>query len=180
MRALPDRDILLRIIDVMCDRANHGLQILSSTGEEKSSFVAVGVEVDDGVLAQVVEVRLNPLRGAEQARFFAVPGTVDDGALGRPALLVQFAEHASFFELRSHSREGIVGAIHPGIVMVSANYPLIGSGRAAQGRDYIVHGFDIPVRHDFEMYARWAGTDMIGNGQCTAPVFRCDLTAQGR
>ena len=75
------------------------LQILSSTGEEKAAAVAIGVDVSDGMFAQFIDVRLHPFCGTEQAWLFAVPGAIDDGALGIPSLLVQFAQHASFFEL---------------------------------------------------------------------------------
>ena len=60
VRALLDRDVFLRIVDVASHGADQGLQILSSTGAEKAALVAVGVEVSDGVLAQIRQMGLDP------------------------------------------------------------------------------------------------------------------------
>ena len=90
---------------------------------EKAASAAVGVDVRDGVLLQIVAVRLDPFGRAEQRGLFAVPGGVDDRALRRPSLLAQFAERARFFEHRRHAADRIVRAVHPRVVMIAADHP---------------------------------------------------------
>ena len=97
---------------------------------EEAAAVAVAVDVDDGLLSQLRVVLLDPLGRAEQPRLFAVPRRVDDRALRPPALLQQLAERARLLELRRHAADRIAGAVHPRVVMVAADDPFVGIGRA--------------------------------------------------
>ena len=179
MGPFPHRNVFFRIFDVAGYGADHGLQVLGSAGAKETAFVAVGVEIEDGVFFQVVDMSLNPFDRAEESGLFTIPSTVDDGALRRPSLLVQFAEHASFFEFRRHAGDGIVGAVHPCVVMVAANHPLAG-GRTRNGGDDVIDGFRVPVGGDLEVDAGRAGPDVIGEGQAAAPSFRGDLSLKSR
>ncbi len=93
---------------------------------EKAAVVAVGIEIDDGVLLEFVGMLLDPFGRAEKAGLFTIPRAIDDRALGAPALLPQFAESAGFFEQGRLAGERILGAVDPRVVMIAANHPLIG------------------------------------------------------
>ena len=98
-------------------------------GPEVAAAVAVGVDVNRGVLAKFVGVRLAPLGGAEQPWLFAVPHAIDDGAARLPALLQEFAHRPRFFHLIHERGDGIFGAIHPGILVIAAHNPFVGGSR---------------------------------------------------
>ena len=89
LQALPDGQLGLRIFDVAGDAVDELLQRVRTAHGEQAAIVAVGVDVDGGVLAQLVGVGFDPFGGTEQHGFFAVPRGVDDGAARLPALLEQ-------------------------------------------------------------------------------------------
>ena len=147
---------------------------------EIAAAVAVGVDVRDGVCAQFVGVLFGPFGRAEQARLFAVPRAIDDGALRLPALLEQFAERARFFEHGDHAGDRIFGAIHPGVVVIAADDPLVGKRRARNFRDHVVDGLDVPVGFHFQVNLRGAGADAIGDAEAAAPAVGSDAAGRAR
>ena len=144
MGTLKTRKVLLRILNIVRHRSDDGLQSWVPADEEISTVTAVGIDVGDGVLVQFADVGFDPFDGAQQAGLFAIPCAINDGAFGRPALLVQFAESARFFEFGRHAGDGIVGAVDPRVMMIAANDPLIGIGAGDRGDD-VVERLDVPV-----------------------------------
>ena len=74
----------------------------------------------------------------------------------------------------------IVGAIHPGIVMIAAQHPLRPVVRTVQGGDHVVERLEVPVGSNFQMHLRGPGTDVISDGQRAAPALRSDRSLQCR
>ena len=109
------------------------LERVRAARAEKAAAVAVAVDVHDRVLAAAPSACcLGPFGGSEQPRLLAVPGGVDDRPLRPPALLQQLAERARLFELGAMPLTGSLRAVHPGVVMVAANDPLVGIRRARE------------------------------------------------
>ncbi len=172
MRALKDRHVSFRVLNIASDSADEGLQVLGPAGKEKSSLVAVGIDVSDGMRFQFIHVSFNPLHRSKQSGLFSIPRAIDDGALGSPALAMQFAQHARFLQHRGLAGDRIVGAVYPGVVMIAAQHPLLAAVRAAQCADDVVDRFDVPVGSNFEMHLRRPGTDVISDGQRPTPSSR--------
>ena len=133
--ALPHRNLLFRIFDVARHAIDEFLERVRAGHAQEPAAVAVGVDVHGRMRAQLRIVLFGPFGGTQQPFFLAVPHAIDDGALRFPALLQQFGESAGFFHQSHRARNGIFGAVHPGIVMVAANDPLVGiSARRECGR----------------------------------------------
>ncbi len=115
----------LGVLDVALDGADHVLERVRASRVEDAAPVAVAVDVDRGVLAQFLGVRLGPLGRAEQARLLAVPRREDDRAPRLPALLQQLAQRARFLEQRDLAGDRIVRAVDPRVVVVAAHDPLV-------------------------------------------------------
>src|SRR6266852_7184774 len=105
---------------------------------EKTAAIGVGIDVGDRVFAQFVEMVLHPFGGAEQSRLFAIPRAINNGALGLPTRFDEFTESAGFLELRDEAGDGIFRAVDPGVVVIAANYPLIGIAATGDVRDHVV------------------------------------------
>ena len=93
---------------------------------KKAAAIAVGIDVESGMLLEFVAMVLSPLGGSQQHGLFTVPRAIDDGALGLPALLEQFAQGARFFQQRDLAGNGIFRAIYPAVMVVAAHDPLVG------------------------------------------------------
>src|SRR2546422_289267 len=132
--ALPHREFGLGVDDVLRHVVHEALQRVRPCRQEIAPAVHVWVEVDRSVLPQLVPVRLDPLGRAEQARLLAVPGGVDDRAPRLPSLTRQLSQGARLLEQRHEPRDGILGAVHPGVVMVAPHDPLVRRARARQPR----------------------------------------------
>ena len=171
MRALKNGGVRLGIVHIARHIADKTFQILRSARVKESPAVGVGIDVRHGVLFEFVHVGLDPFDGTQQAGLFGIPRAINNGALRIPALAMQFAQHASFFQHGGLAGNRIVGAVHPRVVMIAANDPLAVVG-AAQGGDDVVNGLDVPVRSNFQMHFRGAGPDVISDGQAATPVFR--------
>ena len=129
LQPLPDRDLRLRIVDVARHAVDELLQRVRALHAQIAAAVAVGVDVDGGLLLQLVGVRLGPFGGAQQPRLFAVPHAVDDGALRLPALLQQRRRSARASSISgAGAGDRILRAVHPGVVMIAADDPLVGIG----------------------------------------------------
>src|SRR5215469_1967454 len=116
-------------------------------------------------------MRLCPFRGAKQARLFAVPCRKNNGALRLPALLQEFTETASFLQYWRHARDRILRPVHPAIVMIAANHPLVRIGGARDASNHVVRGLVIPVKANRQMDFGQPRTDVIGDGQSTTPFL---------
>src|SRR5215510_9897386 len=104
---------------------------MRAADREKSACVVVRIDVENSFLLKLVCMRFSPLRGTDQGLFLAVPGTEDDRAFWAPAALGQLTHSLSFCKNGNHPADGIFGAIHPRVVMVAPNHPLIGPLAAA-------------------------------------------------
>src|SRR5207247_5503 len=93
--ALPDRELCLRVRYVLADLVDEFLQCVRATHAEKAAPVRVGVDVDGGLLAKLVSMRLDPFGRSDQALFFCVPGTIDDRSFRFPAGLGKLRDTAS-------------------------------------------------------------------------------------
>ena len=126
--------------------------------------------------AQFVIVLLGPFGRAQQSGLFSVPRAINDGALGLPSGLDQLPEGPRFFHKGNLARDGILRAVHPPVMMVAANHPLIGKRSALNSSDDVVKRLDFPVRFHFEVNFRGSGAEVISDAKAAAPTFR-DYTA---
>src|SRR2546423_1806516 len=148
LHPFPGADTGLRVFDVHCDAVHELLERVRSFDTQVSAAVGVAVEIGDGVCLQLVGVRFHPLGRSEQPRLLSVPPGVDDGTLRAPTLLVESAGSTCFLQLRDESGNRILRAVHPSVVVVSANHPLVRFGGAWKPGDDIVERFQAPVRFD--------------------------------
>ena len=74
------------------------------------------------------------------------------------------------------SRNRILGAVHPGIVMIAANHPLIRRRAPRDARDHVAQRLLAPVGFDPQVHARRPGTDVIGDAEAAPPFLRSDGT----
>src|SRR5206468_7777531 len=93
-------------------------------------------------------VGLGPFGRAQEARLLAVPAGVDDRARRAPALAVELAERLGFAHQRDLAGQRIGRAEYPAVVVVAADDPLVGIGRAAEHADHVVDGLQRPVGLD--------------------------------
>src|ERR1051326_3547329 len=100
-----------------------------------AAAIAVSIDVESGVLLKFIAMVLSPLRGAKQHGLFAVPGAINDRAFRLPSLFEQFAERSGFFQQSDLAGDGIFSAIHPAIVMITADNPLVRRFRAGNFKD---------------------------------------------
>ena len=132
------------------------------------------------MLLQFIHMGFHPLDRTQQAGLLSIPRAIDDGALWRPALAMEFAQHARFLQHGGLAGNRIVGAVHPGIVMIAAQHPIAASIRAGQRGDDVVERLDVPVGSNFEVHLGGPGPDVISDGQRAAPTLRSDRTMQRR
>ena len=180
LHALPHTALRLGILDVPGHCVDQRLERVGAAGVEEAAAIAVGVDVDDGLLAQLRFVMLDPLGRSEQALLFTVPGGIDDRPLRSPALLYELPERTSFLELRGHPACRILCAVHPGVVVVAADDPLVGVGRSRQARDDVVDALETPIEGQLQVHARRTGSCAVGDRQPAAPVDRDGIALEGR
>ena len=129
------------------------------------------------MLTQLRRMCLHPLGRTQQRRLFAIPEAIDNRALRMPALLQQLSQPTRLFQLRAGAGERIAGSVHPGIMVVATNYPLIGKSRTRNRRDHIVERLAVPVEADGKMCHRHARADLISKRQAASPTLRHQVTA---
>ena len=139
--ALPDAEPSLGIFDIARDIVDELLQRVRSGHAEEATTIRIRIQVRHGLFPELVCVRLDPLRGAEQRGLFTVPGGVDDGTARLPPLFEQLAVGAGLLQQRGLSGNGVLGAVHPGIVMIAADHPLIRCRAAGDPRNHIAQRF---------------------------------------
>ena len=140
--------------------------------------IRIGVNVDSSFSLQLFDVLFGPLGGADQAELFAVPKGENNGPLRLPALAAQHGQRAGGLHQCRSAAGRIACAVHPGVVMIAVENPLVLKHRAGHGGDDIVERLVGPVEIQLEMYGGGAGTDVIGEGQRSAPFFGSDQAAQ--
>ena len=145
---------------------------------EVPSAVGVAIQVGDGVRSQLVGMCFDPFGRAEQTRLFSVPGGIDDGSLWTPALFVHRAESAGFLQFSDESRDGILSAIHPGVMMISTDHPLVRLCSSRQPAYHVVKSFEAPVRSDLEMDSCRSSAESVGDWEATAPCGWGEWSAQ--
>ena len=89
LQPLPNREFGFRIFDIARDSVDELFETVRAFHVEEPAVVAIGVDVDGGVLPQLVGMRFDPLGRPQQHRLFAVPCAIDDGPPRFPALLEQ-------------------------------------------------------------------------------------------
>ncbi len=95
-----------------------------------------------------------------------------------PALLEEHAERACLLELVHRARDGIFGAVHPAVVVIAANHPLIGLGAPRDRGDDVVDRLLRPRRLDLEMHLGGPGAESIGDGKAAAPRLGSERAAE--
>ena len=98
---LPDRRLRFWIFDVARHSINKLLQTMRAVHIQNAAVVAVGVDIDGGMLPQFIGMGLDPFGRAEQHGLFAIPRAVEDGAPRLPPLLQQPTQCARFFQQRN-------------------------------------------------------------------------------
>ena len=71
--AFPSGQFRFGILDVARHIVHEFFEGVRATQFQIAAAIAVGIDVGDGMLAQLLGVRLDPFRRAEQAGFFAIP-----------------------------------------------------------------------------------------------------------
>ena len=176
---MPDGNVLLGIVHVAGHIVDESFQVMRAGSEPETAAVGVGIDVRGCVLLQLGAMGFHPLRRSQQPRLLAVPSAVNDGASRIPALLVEFPQLACFFQHHGDPRHRVVGPVHPSVMMIPANHPLAGSFASWQRGNHVVDRLLVPVRGDFQVHLRRTGTNVIGDGQRTAPAFGGDQPLQG-
>src|SRR4029079_517606 len=126
-----------------------------SAHRQPALAAAVAVDVGDRLSRQFLFVLLDPLRRAEQAPFLAVPRCEDDGALRLPPGLQQRAEAARGFHERDVAARRVRRAVHPRVVMVAVDDPLVGELRAVYPDDDVVGRSGLPHERPCETAYSW-------------------------
>src|SRR5207245_1171972 len=168
---LPDGEPGLRVLDVPGHVVDEFLERVGARHAEVAPPVGVAVEIGDGLVRQLVGVRFSPFRRAEQGRFFAVPGGVHDRAARLPPLLQQRAVGAGLFEQRHLTGDRVLRAVHPGVVVVAADDPLIRGSRARDARDHVVQPLQAPVGLDPQVHFGRPGSDVVRDAEPAAPLL---------
>src|SRR5262249_37068871 len=155
--------------DVLLDSVDERLERVRSLDAEVASAVRVAVEIRDGVRDERVRMRFGPFGRAEQSGLLTVPRRVDDRGLRAPALLVQRAYRRIRLELGHLTGDRVRRAIHPGVVVVAANDPLVGFGAAGEPRNDVIQRLEPEIELDLEMDARGTRPEAIGDRKPAAP-----------
>ena len=121
---------------------------------------------------------LDPFSRAEKSPFLAIPGGDDDRPPRLPPGLEQLGQPSCGFHQGNVPAGGVRGAIHPGIVMVTVNNPLLGIVSPVDARDHVVEGPHLPVERQLEVHFRWSRADMVGQWQCASPRLWHDGAVQ--
>ena len=79
------------------------------------------LDVDGGLLAQLIGMVLGPLRGTEKAGLLAIPKAKNNGSFRPPALAEQRSETAGLFEQRCRTGDRIGRSVDPSVMVVTAN-----------------------------------------------------------
>src|SRR5258707_6889958 len=114
------------------------------------------------MLCELIGVRLDPLCRSKQSRLLSIPRGVDDRSLRPPSLRIQSAECARLLELADESGDGILRAIDPRIVMISADHPFICFCGSRNLCDYIVDRLETPVRFDSHVHFCGPRAESVG------------------
>ena len=152
---------------------------MRSAGLQEAAAVRVGVDVRDRMPLELRRVLLDPFGGPEQTLLFAIPRGVDDRPLRFPPLPEQRAQRPRLFELGGHAADGIVRAVHPCIVVIAADDPLVGIGGARDPGDHVVERLDVPRERDLQVDGRGARADVIRQRKPTSPVRWHERPAEG-
>ena len=123
-------------------------------------------------------MRFRPFRRAQQPPLLAVPGGENDGARRPPPGLEQGAERARRFVEGHLAGDRVVRAVHPGVVVVTVDHPLIGVGGPADRRDYVVQRPRLPVELQREAHPRRPAAHVVSDRQRAAPRLGRDRPAQ--
>ena len=130
------------------------------------------------MLAQFVAMLFCPFGRTEKALFFAVPGGVNDCALRAPATPGELSDRFRFFEHGYLTADGIGRAIHPRVIVIAADDPLLGAIGARQSRDDVAARHHVPVEFEIHVHARRSGAEVIGDRKRAAPIGRSDRTSE--
>src|ERR1017187_2272025 len=170
-RALPfgDAGVRFGVDDVPRDLVHEPLERVRAGGTEESAAVAVGVDIRDRLLREILGVRLDPLCRADQARLLAVPSRVHDRAPRLPPGPRERAERFRLGQLGHEAADRVLRAVHPRVVVVSAQNPLVRKLRALQHREDVAHRLHPPVERELQVSLRGTGPEVIREGQRAAP-----------
>ena len=125
--------------DVPRDLVHEPLERVRAARAEEPAAVAVRVQIGDRLFRKLVRVRLDPLRRADETRLLAVPRRVHDRALRPPAGLRERAERLRLGQLGHEAADRVLRAVHPRVVVVAAQNPLVRKLRALQHREDVAH-----------------------------------------
>jgi len=173
LHAFPQRQLGLRILYVACYVIDELLERVRALCPEETAAVNIRIDIRHGVLAQFVGMRLHPFRGAEQARLFAIPGAKNDRALGLPSGLHQFRGCARLFQQGHLPGDGILGAVHPRVMVIPTNHPFVRIHGPGYFCDHVVQRLDVPIGKYFKVHFRGPRADVIGKRQASAPCEMC-------
>src|SRR6202140_3570660 len=151
---------------------------MRSLSTKVPSAVGIAIEIRNRMRLQLFGVCLDPFCGAEESWFLAVPRGVDDGGLRPPALLVQRTKRARFLQFSYETRDRILRTIHPRVVVIPTNDPLVRLGGAGKFGDYIIECLEAPVRFYAEMDFSRPRAEPISDGKPAAPRSWSDRTSE--
>ncbi len=180
LHPLPDGQFGFGVLHVARHAVDELFQRVGAFHVQVAAAVGVRVDIHGGIAAQFLGVVFGPFGRAQQSLFLAIPNAQDDGALGLPSLVDQGGQPARLFHQGAGPRNRILRAVHPGIVMVASDDPLVRISVAGNARNHVVNGLGIPVEHGPQMHLGGTGTDMVGDGQRAAPALGRHRTFERR
>src|SRR5439155_18006839 len=104
---VPDRLVGARLLNIVSDFVDEALERMRTADIQPPFTGAVGVQIDDGLLLELIGMSLNPFGRTQQSLLFAVPRAQDDRAFRLPALLEQLAQSATGLHERDLAARGI-------------------------------------------------------------------------
>ena len=131
---------------------------------EASAHRQVGVDVDDGLLAQLFLQRLGVLGGADQPELLGIPEREDDRALRGPSRSGERRQAARDFERRAEAGARVHATEAPRIVMRAQHNPAIGIA-AGDLADDVANGPAPGVHLHVELYRHRPGAQVIRERQ---------------
>ena len=167
---LPDGELRFGVLNVPRHVVDELLEGVRARQGEVAPAVGIAVQVGDRLVRELVGVGLDPLGRAEQRGLLAVPGGVDDRAARLPTLLQELAIGARLLEQRRLARDRVLGAVHPGVVVVAPDDPLVRGARARNAGDHVVQRLEAPVGLDPQMHLRRPGANVVRDPESAAPL----------
>ncbi len=146
------------------------LQGVRPAASEPSPAVGVRVHVGHRVPRQSVPVVLRPLGRPQESPLLAVPQREHDRAAGLPPGATELRQRPCRFQQGDRAGGGVVGAVHPGVVVVALHHELVPRVRPGDLGHHVVQRSVGPLELQVHANPCGAGTDVVGDREPAFPV----------